>query len=128
MSQVIKKEAKQLLEGKSTKAKSSTGSSKTPQKKNQPWFKNQKKTYNKSSSGGSGNFGSGTSGSQSKGTKRKFIYFIKNNFYLGSNYCPIHGPASTHPWDKCHLNKEGSNFNPDKAVAWASNLKKKSDS
>ena len=72
MSQVIKKEAKQLLEGKSTKAKASTGSSKTPQKKNQPWFKNQKKTYNKGSFGNSGSSGSGGSGSQSKGTKHIF--------------------------------------------------------
>lgn len=61
------------MEGKQTKGKASAGPSKTPQKKNQPWFKNQKKTYNKSGSGGSGNFGSGSSGSQSKGILMRII-------------------------------------------------------
>ena len=79
MSQVVKKEATKLSEGKPNKNKVSAGASKTPQKKNQPWFKNQKKTYNKSSSGGSGNIGSGSSGSQSKGTKKLFYLSEKNH-------------------------------------------------
>ena len=57
----------------------------------------------------------------------KYLNFCIKIVILGSNYCPIHGSSSTHPWDKCHLNKEGSNFNPDKAVSWANNLKKKSE-
>lgn len=75
MSQVVKKDSNKLLEGKSNKAKAAAGSSKaTPQKKNQSWFKSQKKTYNKSSSGGSGNFSSGSSGSQNKGTEKNYYF------------------------------------------------------
>ena len=39
----------------------------------------------------------------------------------------MHGSNATHTWDKCHLNKNGSNFNPTKAVAWAQGLKKRSE-
>ena len=39
----------------------------------------------------------------------------------------MHGNNATHPWEKCHLNRNGSNFNAEKAVAWAQGLKKKSD-
>ena len=44
-----------------------------------------------------------------------------------ANYCHMHGNNATHPWEKCHLNRNGSNFNAEKAVAWAQGLKKKSD-